>query len=241
MRSNNFSIYQPLGKITSSYDDEKSARERFHDIVGDAVLMDRGNILDKKVYIKEFDHLIHAALNVICGENIPMPEKETIDIYKNILELFKTPGKGVLLCGSIGIGKTTIMKVISMAAMSGYVENVKPFRVIPIRKIAKSYLKKDGDPYKEYQIGEGYPNHNICLDDIGIEEVQLKLFGNNVALVPDLVMELYENFTSPYKTITHFTTNLFPSEIESTYGVRTYDRIIQMINLFTIDGDSKRI
>jgi len=239
MQISQFRVYCYMGKLTKHFDTEDQALEYFTSYIGDAVLLDKETVIDTKKYVESFDHLIHSALCHVLGETVPWPDRDTLSYYKKLLPLFKDPKKGVAITGPPGVGKTTMMKVFSTCIVSDYIKDAKPFRIVPLQKIAKSFIVRGFDALDEFRIGEKWKS-NVCVDDVGIEYLNVKVYGTNVNIFPELIQELYETFTQ-YKTVTHFTTNLLPEEINAQYGDRLFDRIVEMAELISVDGDSKRI
>ena len=75
-----------------------------------------------------------------------------------------------------------------------------------------------------------------CFDDLGTEQA-LKYFGNECNVMGEILLRRYEYFIT-HKMITHLTTNLSASELESCYGNRIRSRLREMFNLISF-GTSK--
>jgi DNA replication protein DnaC len=72
-----------------------------------------------------------------------------------------------------------------------------------------------------------------CFDDLGTEN-NLKYFGNECNVMTEILLSRYDHFVSR-QMITHITTNLTSSEIESLYGTRVRSRMKEMFNLVYFD------
>ena len=89
--------------------------------------------------------------------------------------------------------------------------------------------------------GRGSFNNHMpkvyCFDDLGTEN-NLKYYGNDCNVMAEILLSRYDMFVSR-KMITHLTTNLNSSEIESIYGIRVRSRMREMFNLISFDKHSK--
>ena len=76
-----------------------------------------------------------------------------------------------------------------------------------------------------------------CFDDLGTEH-NIRYFGNDCNVMAEILLSRYDHFTEN-KTVTHLTTNLAASEIETYYGNRVRSRMRAMFNLIAFDKESK--
>ena len=76
-----------------------------------------------------------------------------------------------------------------------------------------------------------------CFYDLGVEN-NLKYYGNECNVMAEILLLRYDLFISQ-SMLTHITTNLSSSEIESMYGNRVRSRMRQMFNLISFDEVSK--
>lgn len=139
--------------------------------------------------------------------------------------------KGVMLCGAVGIGKTTILQsfadVYRIFMNDGLVRN--QIRFISTHKLLTEY-KANGD-----SVLLDYEKHPLIIDDIGNEPDVVNSFGTKTNPVKTLLFLRYEN-----KARTYCTTNLHPKQFREKYGDRLYDRFKEMFTIITMKGESRR-
>ena len=76
----------------------------------------------------------------------------------------------------------------------------------------------------------------LCIDDVGTEPASLKVWGNEVSPLVDLLYHRYDR-----QLFTIITSNLEGDEdIAKRYGVRVADRFIEMFDLIGFDNSSYR-
>lgn len=193
-------------------------------------------------------------LNFICAEGkkiIPdfdiTPDLE--EYYINLFAYFKgyerkfNPKKGLLICGDVGTGKTLSMQVM--------LKIFKNFRMVNTRYIVRDYFATKPpssiiDLYGRdsfYRNPAGVLDRNrpktICFDDFGLENVNVKNYGNEQNILEEIILDRYDEFRK-CGMLTLATTNLSAEMIEETYGGRVRDRLREMMNYVTLTGESKR-
>jgi DNA replication protein DnaC len=134
-------------------------------------------------------------------------------------------GKGIILLGAYGCGKTTIMK--------NFMENpLESFGVVSTRKVAEIYSAEGSDIAHRYNTVP-----SICFDDLGTEiEAGLKNhYGNKKNVIGDIILNHYDLNTSKIFRM-HFTTNYNANQIEEFYGGRVRSRLREMCNLISLEG-----
>lgn len=153
-----------------------------------------------------------------CGEN---NHAEWIEKnYRPIVEwMTDNKGKGLLITGSCGLGKTLIAKHILPLLIRDSCR-----RVINIFTAQELNTKID-DILKL---------HTIYIDDIGTESVS-KIYGN----VRCTFSELCDAAEQRGKLLM-ITTNLTASELEEKYGERTLDRLRAITKFVAFSGKSLR-
>lgn len=138
--------------------------------------------------------------------------------------------KGILLAGPIGSGKTTLMNLMKYLTPTEH-----KFYVKPCRDISFEFIQEGYQIIHKYSIGKLYHAEakTICFDDLGVEN-NLKYFGNECNVMAEILLSRYDIFISK-KILTHITTNLSASEIETIYGNRVRSRLRAMFNLIAFD------
>ena len=178
------------------------------------------------------------------GEKFHFREADIINIQKLICYFLKDEvmathfnldlSKGILLSGPVGCGKTTLMTLMRHVAQPNYKFIMKTCRDISFEFIKDGYqtihkYSNGNNSYSEYR--------NYCFDDLGVE-TNLKYYGNECNVMAEIILSRYDLFISK-KVITHITSNLSASEIETTYGNRVRSRLRNMLNLIAFDKDTK--
>ncbi len=138
--------------------------------------------------------------------------------------------KGILLTGPIGSGKTALMNLMKYLTPTEH-----KFYIKPCRDISFEFIQEGYQIIHKYSIGQLYHSEAklICFDDLGVEN-NLKYFGNECNVMAEILLSRYDIFVSK-KIMTHITTNLAASEIETIYGNRVRSRLRAMFNLIAFD------
>ena len=181
------------------------------------------------------------------GQDFTISEEDHQLIYDLIVyaigdkELCKSKGlslsKGILLTGPIGCGKTSLVNLL----VPFFPVN-KQYLVKSTRSIALEFEKDGFNVINRYSIGvplrvPGGVIKSICFDDLGLEQVR-KYYGNECNVMAEVLLSRYELFINQ-KVLTHATTNLSASELESLYGNRVRSRMRQMFNLVAFPKGAK--
>jgi len=152
--------------------------------------------------------------------------------------------KGLYVGGEVGTGKTISMKI--MQRMFG------GFSIISSRHLVREFLqsKVNGmdvlDLYGRNSFQKDANGNrnikkpiNICIDDLGLDEVNSKLYGNQVNIFMEILLDRYECWIE-FGMKTLITTNASPQIMEESYGLRVRERLREMCEYVTIVGKSKR-
>jgi len=146
--------------------------------------------------------------------------------------------KGILLTGPIGCGKTSLIK------LAGYFfPRETQYQIKPTREISFEFEKDGFSVINLYgrgsflRYGERLIPKVWCFDDLGLEQTP-KYFGNECNVMAEILLARYDLFVTK-RMMTHITTNLSASELESIYGNRIRSRMREMFNLVAFDRDSK--
>ena len=157
---------------------------------------------------------------------------------ENTLQHNLSPRKGILLTGPVGCGKTSLMTLVKF-----FFPKEKQYTVKSVREITFEF-EKDG-----FQVIGRYSklafcnppfsliNRSFCFDDLGTEH-PIKYYGNVCNVLAEILLSRYDLFIQK-GILTHITTNLSASELESMYGSRVRSRLREMFNLVAFDRNSK--
>lgn len=135
--------------------------------------------------------------------------------------------KGILLVGTIGCGKTSLMHLFNILTHPHRKHIVKPTRTI-----AGEFLQNGYEAIHKY----GNTDKIYCFDDLGIEQ-NMKHFGNESNVMAEILLSRYD-LLRYQGIITHATTNLNANELEKLYGNRVRSRLREMFNLITFPEDA---
>ena len=177
---------------------------------------------------KDNEHVI----KLLCMWANEDPEFENIDGGKYCL------GKGLMLLGNPGSGKTKLLEVLQ-----GYFNmynHPMRFSKTCIWREARNY-KISGDVVFD-RLKQGHWLYDELRRDVNEEVVSF--YKNTVDMGRDIIYTAYEGYTGPYQWMSHFTTNMSNSELQKTFddgidvggGVkksRAYSRLKEMCNFIT--------
>jgi DNA replication protein DnaC len=142
--------------------------------------------------------------------------------------------KGILLCGPVGCGKTTLMNLIKLTLPPEQRYIVKSCREVSFEFIQDGYtvIRKYSTLSFKNEIPKVY-----CFDDLGTEN-SLKYFGNDCKVMAEILLSRYDLFVTR-RMLTHITTNLNSTEIEEIYGTRVRSRLREQFNLIAFSESAK--
>ena len=141
--------------------------------------------------------------------------------------------KGLWLYGSVGTGKSCILKIIQMYDRYSngkdktgyYLQGGFPIEAAAF--VANQYCKKGIDGILSYDGSNGIA---LGLDEVG-REPKVKHYGTEMDVIQYILQMRYDNRRS---CTTFVTTNLFPEEIHLKYGEYIADRVNEMFNVVEI-------
>lgn len=144
--------------------------------------------------------------------------------------------KGMWFDGTVGSGKTTLMRVFREFRVSLQ----KAFRMETAAEIASQYSAtgqldlyiRNADGYLEKPIA-------LCIDELGREQLPAIHYGNKLNVMQHILQQRYGLWQSQ-GVITHVTTNLSPKEVIDKYEDFIFDRCRHMFNIVSFTGKSKR-
>jgi hypothetical protein len=145
-------------------------------------------------------------------------------------------GKGILISGPVGVGKTSLMNLLRL-----FEPVADRFIMRSCRDVSFDFIKDGYDTIHKYSRHSFQPNTHkaktYCFDDLGTES-SLKYYGNECNVMAEVLLSRYDLFVSR-QLITHLTTNLSASEIENVYGNRVRSRMREMFNLIAFPSNEK--
>lgn len=205
----------PTKAIEMSYDYQK---------VVSRLIQNGEMLLGKRFHIPENERGIILGILAWFLEDELVAEKMNIEL-----------NKGILLSGPIGCGKTTLFKL-----MQNFPTKRRGFGIVSTRQIVSEFMQSGYEILEKYSRGNF--SHDIrtpkayCFDDLGTETTS-KYFGNDCNVMAEILLTRYDLFKEK-GIITHITTNLSATEIESQYGNRLRSRMREMFNLFGYEENS---
>ncbi len=143
---------------------------------------------------------------------------------------------GLLLCGTPGNGKSTMLRAVQNAV--NWLDNRGRF---PIERRDRGLNRLAIVEAKALAAADEREQNRVALtpvlglEDMGAEAAETLRFGNVVTPVADLIEKRY---TARRYTIV--TTNLTPGEIRSRYGARVADRLNEMMQVVIFRSASYR-
>lgn len=141
---------------------------------------------------------------------------------------------GVMLCGSYGNGKTTLMHALRTATNAlnkwGKFDQPTGLRMEDARTIAQLYTARDQQGYQALKRHE-----RVIIEDMGKEPVEQMNYGTVISPIVEMLEYRYNE-----QLFTAITTNLTPKEIRAKYGNRIADRFNEMMMVMTYEDGSYR-
>ena len=142
---------------------------------------------------------------------------------------------GLMLCGTYGNGKTTLLHALRSATnllsrCGEFAEGNIGIRMEDARDIAKLYTARDPKPFNDFKSHE-----RVIIEDMGKEPIEQMNYGNVISPVVELLEYRYDR-----QLFTAISTNLTPQEIRTKYGNRVADRFNEMMLVITFQEQSYR-
>ncbi len=194
-------------------------------------LYDR-NFIRLRRFIKRYSFGDYPACETLFYQAFAAIDKSAKEVqhlpeYSLIIEwLTDTQGKGLLLMGGCGLGKTTIACGIIPLLFAH-------FQKTTITPVPAEDLHRKMDkliPESDY-----FNHHSIyVIDDVGCEP-PVNDYGNKYEPVTRLINEAEAKITPVI-----ITTNLNPKQLLDRYGARTMDRISRLCKVVEFKGKSLR-
>ena len=135
-------------------------------------------------------------------------------------------GRGIMLMGNNGIGKTIICQRVFPAIFQYYLK--LPYYSVDAKNLGEYYK----NPVDNYELT--ISRKPIIIDDVGVESIV-----NDYGEKHDLFSEIVDDAEKRSRLMV-ITTNLTPDEIKERYGYRTLDRLKSIVRAIKIEGESMR-
>lgn len=158
---------------------------------------------------------LKGGLKYFCGDKA----KWNADYEKIVQWLTDNKGRGLMLVGGCGVGKTLIGMRIIPLLLNHYCRKV-------VTICTANELNKSPDEIIKY--------HIIYIDDVGTEDIS-NIYGNKRVPFAELV-DLAERDGK----LLMFSTNLDDEHLKMKYGDRVVDRLHAIVRKVTINGKSNR-
>ena len=173
-------------------------------------------------------------IEVESRNKIYRPDEETIKHIEQAAKWLTDDSNkfGLLLCGNVGNGKTTLVKAIKTVISLLYDDNAN-YEKYRLNIISAKDIARD---IREETIIEKIKSHYLlAIDDVGQEPYEVVTFGNIVNPIDEVVSYRYDKMLT-----TIITTNLSPEQLKEKYKLRLYDRLREMMYVIAYNNNSYR-
>jgi DNA replication protein DnaC len=143
--------------------------------------------------------------------------------------------KGIFICGSVGTGKSSLMKAFARFTKDNNFEN--SFDVVCMRQVNMQVDSSGLSSLKQYCSG------NRLFDDIALRQKKINSFGTQIMPSDEIIQLMYQRFTKLIPRPTHFSSNVDfwnNKELSKIYDERSIDRLFEMCNVVYLGGSSRR-
>jgi DNA replication protein DnaC len=141
--------------------------------------------------------------------------------------------RGLLLRGGCGIGKTYGISVLA---------NLLRFPVVNAKELENNFLSLSQEEFDNLVDADncGMETRCIAIDDIGVESSPVVKFGTSCNVLECAIDRRYREGFLRQRKHTILTTNLSDEALQRKYGLRILDRLDEMVEFYTIQGESLR-
>ena len=169
-----------------------------------------------RIKIPEAKEVLKRGIIYFCGKS----DISWVEGYDKIAEwLADNNGRGLLLMGGCGLGKSIITTKVLPVLFKHYYDKI--LSVYYADRINKTYT-------------EAETRKLVVIDDIGVEG-EANTFGDKRMVMKEVV-----DYAERTGQLLILSTNLTAEELEQKYDVRTMDRLRAITKCIVLDGESNR-
>lgn len=142
---------------------------------------------------------------------------------------------GLMVYGSVGNGKTTLLRSINLLLKSMYSPDRgwdEKLSIEYVTAIEIFNITKSDDQHKYKRIKDC---DVLFIDDLGVEPITAKVWGNEISPITDIIYHRYDE-----QLCTIITSNLSDEALKERYGLRMADRMVEMFDSINSSGVSYR-
>ena len=141
--------------------------------------------------------------------------------------------KGWCLIGTVGTGKTVLMKVLNANLI--YSKSFLVYKMQSIWEPAFGYAQKGHEALYRYFTGHWF------FDELGlVEKETVTYFGNKLNVSATIIQDRHKSFIEK-QLLSHFTTNMSLAQVGETYGDMVLSRLKQMCNVVAVLSHDRRL
>lgn len=192
----------------------------------------------KPVRIDANHFKIHADyLQKIIAEHEPNFKwtDQLVDIYNNTLLYFlgndRTKydlSKGLYFYGDVGSGKSLILNYVFKQYTR--ILGVNSYRVVSTIDLVAKVQKYGLCAINEFVVSDNDKPIVMYIDDFGAGNSKINNYGTVIDVFTELITQRYPNYVRN-NTLTHFSSNIMPSEFNEKFNARIASRMEEMCNL----------
>jgi energy-coupling factor transporter ATP-binding protein EcfA2 len=152
--------------------------------------------------------------------------------------------KGIMLCGSIGFGKTTLLKSMRNFINETFHYNKNTFATTTKEQIIKendiaSCLYVDNENENEFGVKIKNPKH-VAYNELCADYSKLKNYGSDSNEIEIYFLMKRYDIYQDYRKLTHYTTNHMFNDLKAILPEKQIDRFKETCNIIQVTGNSRR-
>lgn len=146
--------------------------------------------------------------------------------------------KGIILFGNVGVGKTSVFKILDILFKKFYVPQYT-FKFLTARTIiSEAIIESNSKVSSEEFIIQKYSKPVLYIDDIS-RNSEVRIWGKNRDFIEEILLNRYDLFCKNGKR-TFVSTNLTIDEFTTNFSPAMNDRLFDMFNFIELPGKSRR-